>query len=900
MSTFDQTDSRYYIKGLTYTRDEISSLLNASPSGDLGPIPSTSYNPGVVTAGKSYSLVPGTYTYLLGSGGTPIVIPTPAAGHSIFNARAYFNGTYWVPTWVDITLPTVDLSPYQLISSALKTDTNGNLYAAIVPDVQYKHSRGDTEIAGNTTYTSAATYGIGMFEQMTQNIVVNQITMPIWGAADSAVTVRLYKASAIGPNPSAMTLMEELNIAAGAFNTTTLGNAVINFVGQYKFATSDYVYIFLNVTAGTKLSVRYWNALFGSSPERHNFYYYNSATGTWTTNWSASAAGLYQTSFILSQKSASQIALENSVKAVSANAVIADTNKNITGVKLPTVQWNHSRGDAETLGNTQYGPASTNYGIGYYDQVTNNAVINSVSAPIWAAADAAVTVRIYKSIGFTNVFASQTLLEEKVYAAGAFNSTTGAMFEILLSGTYAINANEYVYLYANWVSGTTTPKLASMYWNALYGSAPERHTFMYLAGATAWATNYTVAASPFYQPSLKFRYRNDVETDLSARMAVVETNKVFNPRLAIPAKVFVAVGRECNIWNDALCVNPFNQEVRVNYAGYAGWALSTPTLAAKNKERGLRYTPTTTETNTITVTVRNRNYTLLATKTFVLQAVAKNNGSGTKQIVLIGDSTTLGAGGGASGVTYGLYPTELLNLITTDGGFTGKLLGVKGTAPNLYEGRGGWLWSNYLNAGPSSDNAFWDATNSRLDFQRWMSNNGNFGGTNTVDMAAIQLGINDVIFSITSGIGVSYLDTSIANAKTFITALLNPTYGYPGCKIILSLPPIASISRDAFALDYPNVDKDLYEANMRTYYEKMILNFDNAAYNANVSVCATGLWIDRIYAYNRTAVNVSARHTTDTILENTSPWSVHLKDDGQYQQADAIYSHIRAVIGGLI
>lgn len=826
---------------------------------------STLPNPGA--AGKLIVLAAGNYTNI-GGGTSPIV-----AAANAFN-MGYWNGTTWS---LVLSVPvTADLSNY------ISVDANGLAYGAMVPDIQYKHVRGDTEIAGNSTYTNASTYGLSMYEPMTKAIVVNQVQAPVWGGIDSAVTFRIYKNSSVIGTPATMTFLEEVLIPAGSFNTLSTALQTINLTGSYKIASGQYVFVYFFLTAGTKLSFKDWNALFGGSPERHAFYYLNSASNPFTSTWSASAAGLYQSSFILLQKNPSIIALEAAVALITANGVVADANHQITGVKLPTTQWIHARGDAEMVGNTQYGPTTTNYGICYYEQLTNKVVISSIIANIWTqAADAAVTIRAYTSTSFTNVIASQTLLEEKIYTAGQFNTAVATPFEILLTGTYYIQANSYVYLYVYWASGTTTQKLGSRYWNALFGSAPERHTFLFLGAATGWGSNWTVASSPFYQTALKFKYRNEAEQDLTARVGVLELNKAFNPRIALPSIINVAIGRELNIWNDALSVS-YGSDVKVTWISAAGTNFKT-------KERGLRYTPTVVESNTVTVYIRNRNNVVLGQKTITINGVSKTIGTGTLQIVCIGDSTTLGSGASIAAP----YPTELKNLITTDGGPTPLLLGTQGTPPNRHEGRGGWLWSNYLNAGPGSGNAFWDAANSRNDFQKWMLNNSNFTGTNKVDIASIMLGINDVVNSLT--VGASYITTAVNNAKTFVTALLDPTYGYPTCKVIINLPAIASNTKDAWALDYPNYDKDTYEYNMRSYYEQMLAAFDGGAFAANVYIIGTGMWIDRNYGYAKANVNVSQRNTTQ-VAEFKSASSVHPYDDGYYQISDSVYSQIRYIL----
>ncbi|MBB6109706.1 GDSL-like Lipase/Acylhydrolase family protein [Mucilaginibacter lappiensis] len=47
----------------------------------------------------------GTYTNLLKAAATPIVIPVPAAGNGIFEAKARWTGSFWVPSWWEGPLP---------------------------------------------------------------------------------------------------------------------------------------------------------------------------------------------------------------------------------------------------------------------------------------------------------------------------------------------------------------------------------------------------------------------------------------------------------------------------------------------------------------------------------------------------------------------------------------------------------------------------------------------------------------------------------------------------------------------------------------------------------------------------------------------------------------------------
>ena len=70
------------------------------------------------------------------------------------------------------------------------------------------------------------------------------------------------------------------------------------------------------------------------------------------------------------------------------------------------------------------------------------------------------------------------------------------------------------------------------------------------------------------------------------------------------------------------------------------------------------------------------------------------------------------------------------------------LLGTRGTAPNLHEGRAGWSAYDYCsiaNKG-STPNLFFNPTTNKFDFSYYMSNQ----GYTAVDFVVIQLGINDL------------------------------------------------------------------------------------------------------------------------------------------------------------
>jgi lysophospholipase L1-like esterase len=188
-----------------------------------------------------------------------------------------------------------------------------------------------------------------------------------------------------------------------------------------------------------------------------------------------------------------------------------------------------------------------------------------------------------------------------------------------------------------------------------------------------------------------------------------------------------------------------------------------------------------------------------------------------------------------------------------------------------------------------SANPFWDTVNSRIDFQKYIT----FWGMNSPDIMILQLSINDV------GIGKALrtptqINANITEFTKLINAMLSAETGYPSCKIIVCLEPISGVTKDGFAANYGvTSSKQAYEISMRAMHTKIIETYDNGVFNANVSVCPVFYWVDRYYGYIRNDVAVSSRTST---LVSEDGNGVHPGVDGEKQEADAIYSHIRSIV----
>jgi len=380
------------------------------------------------------------------------------------------------------------------------------------------------------------------------------------------------------------------------------------------------------------------------------------------------------------------------------------------------------------------------------------------------------------------------------------------------------------------------------YWNTLI---QNRLTFF-----LSTSTNYsTILNEEWYQSGGSY-YAVPLITLLNKNYASNEYVESVMPlpftRLPFTKNIPVAQGRELNIWK-----------------ALSKQALLFTSTVGEHRERCYRLSASAVANTALSVTEIgvNKSYTNAIT----LKVVSSSTSVTSKQILVIGDSL----------IAANTIVNELSTLLGNNG--TNLFLGTQGT-PTHHEGRSGWTFSGFTTSN-GGQNPFWDGT--KVNFKNYMSVNSNFGGTDTIDICYIQLGINDVY-------GNTSLSTIIANAKILIAAL---RADYPSCKIILGIPPISCGTQDGFGKNYGAATNLLtYENAMKAYWSEAILQFDESRYNAAVTVCQSGLWVDRDYGYPKETVDVSARDSADQVSVFSN--ALHPNTSGYNQIADAVYSHI--------
>jgi lysophospholipase L1-like esterase len=111
-------------------------------------------------------------------------------------------------------------------------------------------------------------------------------------------------------------------------------------------------------------------------------------------------------------------------------------------------------------------------------------------------------------------------------------------------------------------------------------------------------------------------------------------------------------------------------------------------------------------------------------------ALASDESTKTISCIFIGDSTT----------AHGIVTKDILNLQESSW-LNVKLLGSRGTSPNLHEGRAGWSARNYISSSYAggAKNSFYNARTKKFDFTYYMKKQ----KYKQVDYVFINLGIND-------------------------------------------------------------------------------------------------------------------------------------------------------------
>lgn len=359
------------------------------------------------------------------------------------------------------------------------------------------------------------------------------------------------------------------------------------------------------------------------------------------------------------------------------------------------------------------------------------------------------------------------------------------------------------------------------------------------------------------------------------------------PSMTVQDTVFVANGRQFNLWNKAL------DSSLADY--WAPFVFSYNSDVGTMTDRGFRWEDSVVRSDALGVTAVDRRGVPLKSDAFVLRGVGTDAGGEEcdLQVLIFGDSLIDGVNGASSIVNeletlFADAPP--LDAVYCQPTFLGDENTVSATAQ--HEAHSGMTWSWF--AGGNSP--FHSGV--ELDFQWYMAQ---ISATGDIDVMIVQLGINDIF----GGVGAATMTAAqLAQVQVYsdmiIDAALDASTGYPNCKIIISLAPTGAAHLSAAGSDYDASDTwYFYEKNMKMYNAAMLARYDGGAYDANVDICNASLWVDRDYSYTFTTPVVSSRTGQpdgDAGTSNTAAYYsgglVHPNIDGSEQIADAWYCQL--------
>jgi lysophospholipase L1-like esterase len=325
--------------------------------------------------------------------------------------------------------------------------------------------------------------------------------------------------------------------------------------------------------------------------------------------------------------------------------------------------------------------------------------------------------------------------------------------------------------------------------------------------------------------------------------------------LLLPPVIYAVVGHEMNLYFDNLIAG---ESSRYDFDVHAGIG----------RHRNDRWTcvPEQPGDYPLTVEVYSEEGDRLAEAHTVIRVKPAGSAPGDgRRVLFIGDSTT----------AAGQYTSELLRLFAADGsGVT--LLGTKGTAPNSFEGRGGWKVDDYV-LKPESPFVFED----KFDFTRYMAENGYAG----LDDVCIHLGINDA-FNETEDTGVERL---LARKMPMLEQMIEDIRRYDAAiriGMMLVIPP--SRTQDSFGKNYgAGQSRRRYRRNWFLWNRELMGRFSGRP----------GIELIPLHVNLDTARNmhteVTAANARNARLEECQSNGVHPAVEGYRQMADVLFAWLK-------
>jgi hypothetical protein len=351
------------------------SLLRGSKIGNFKTTDSTPVSP---MLNQYYDLIgtgdgaspSGTYINLLTAASTPLVVPTPSAGHAILYARAFFNGTFWVRDYQDTALPNSDLTNYynktQVDSGFLTSTKYTNEVSPITAPT--------TSPAGmNPVAIGTSSFGDGGNKAC---------VIGVWaGIASVLYSVTAY----INILGSGVITLVRLSGTAPALTVISKVALSVSATGIKTFTSADFGTITLN--SGDTLAFEFTNGgatVWTKTETGNTAYYLNGSTPTGTQTWTTISNTRYCAGFALVTGNVVSLPRAYIAPAFETQISAVEKNSNLVNPMVSTglvyagqnpVQTGPSLSSAFGTGGNRYANADTYTGVaGFLQSVTLNVV----------------------------------------------------------------------------------------------------------------------------------------------------------------------------------------------------------------------------------------------------------------------------------------------------------------------------------------------------------------------------------------------------------------------------------------------------------------------------------------------------------------------------------------------
>jgi len=517
----------------------------------------------------------------------------------------------------------------------------------------------------------------------------------------------------------------------------------------------------------------------------------------------------------------------------------------------------HPRGLDEYIGDAIY----NSYGVGMSVEVQNDTRFNKIKAKVIVTASVPIEARIYLNSSRQTAGVPQgSLIYSKNYAAGEFNNTTAVFTEFDFDNYIDVDAGQWLTVMVH-----TLINLNSRTLRFTTNPYSDRNGILFssYSGDDPFNNSWSIgSASAYGETPLILEYYDSTVTNYYVDSLNSDKQIDYSMDLYLPDTIFAAIGREINIYYEALAfVN--------DYQDLLWESIST---IGRNNNRSYRVNATgaTADTTDVSISIYDESLTLLDTISTVIAIVDTLPVLTTDDAILcIGNSLTAG----------GQWVTELNDMLKLSGD-TLNFVGTEGSAGYKHEGNSGKYAGWYL----GSESPFY--IGGIIDMQQYIADSTT---ASSLEYVIINLGINDVGVSCVLQ-SESIINSIVDNFQNLIDTIQSATDGYPDCKILLALTPIGTNNNTAFASNYGATRcRRIYETNLRTLHKALIAQFENTE-----SIWLTpAFWnVDRYWGYTYVNEPECDRCVDNVEVHNNG---VHPNNTGYYQMADVFFSYLKAI-----